>query len=364
MILQRYLMREYLRMFAMIIGGLVVVYFSTRLATYLGEAAEGKMAPAHIAVLLGLKMLVSLRDLVPMSLYIGIFAVIIRLQRDFELTALRAAGGGHAILLGSAFKLGLVSAALVAALTLYIEPRAEEILEEIKNQTENEATIAGVKAGRFKEISGGKRIFYAERVSGDEAVLEDAFVQVRDGGDVGLLRSDDAFVETDPETRDRFAVFVDGISYAGRPGALDYTITHFGRYALRIESHARADLSGRLNYMRTGELIRYDAPGFRAEFQWRLARPVGALLLPLLAVLIALSSTGDNWYLGLVTAIAGYFVYNNLLGVAHAMVRRGEVLPEVGTWTVQAAVIAVIAFILYAQRHPGRFRLGRMAAQR
>ncbi len=168
MIFERYLIREYLRTFAMIIGGLLVVYFTTRLASYLGEAADGKMAPGHIAALLGLKMLVSLRDLVPMSLYIGIFATIIRMQRDFELTALRAAGGGHRILLVAALKLALISGGFVALLTLFAEPRAEEVIESIKDQTENEATIAGVKAGRFKELSGGRRIFYAEKISQDE----------------------------------------------------------------------------------------------------------------------------------------------------------------------------------------------------
>jgi lipopolysaccharide export system permease protein len=356
-ILQRYLMREFLRTFAMIIGGLIIIYFSTRLASYLGEAADGKMAPGHIIVLLSLKMLVSLRDLVPMSLYIGIFAAIVRMQRDFELTALRAAGGGHQMLLLAAFKLSLVSAIFVATLTLFAEPRAEEVMEGIKDQTENEATIAGVKAGRFKELSGGKRIFYAEKISQDEMLLQNAFVQVHESADVGLLRSDEAYVETDEKTRDRFAVFLDGTSYAGRPGALDYVITHFTKYALRIESHAPTDVSNQVNYMHTSDLIKYDATGFQAELQWRIARPVGALLLPLLAVLIALASTGENWYLGLLTAISGYFVYSNLLGVANALVRKGTLAPEIGTWLVHLALLCVIALLFWYQRNPRAFRL-------
>lgn len=356
MIFERYLIREYVRTFAMIIGGLLVVYFTTRLASYLGEAADGKMAPGHIAALLGLKMLVSLRDLVPMSLYIGIFATIIRMQRDFELTALRAAGGGHRILLVAALKLALVSGGLVALLTLFAEPRAEEIIESIKDQTENEATIAGVKAGRFKELSGGRRIFYAEKISQDEMLLQNAFVQVREGADVGLLRSDDAYVETDPVSGDRFAIFLDGTSYAGRPGALDYVITHFAKYALRIESRTPTDVSNQVNYMRTTDLMKYDANGFRAELQWRIARPIGALLLPLLAVLIGLASTGDNWYLGLLTAISGYFVYSNLLGVANALVRKGSLTPEIGTWLVQLGLVALIAGLYWLQRRPRTFR--------
>ncbi len=364
MILQRYVMREYFRTFVMIIGGLLVVFFSTRLASYLGEAADGKMAPAHIVTLLGLKMLVSLRELIPMSLFLAIFATLIRLQRDYELTAIRAAGAGHVLLLAAAFKLALVSSAVVAGITLFAEPRAEEVIEKIKNKTENEATIAGVKAGRFKELNGGNRIFYAEKISEDEMLLENAFVQIRDTSTTGLMRADDAYVETDENSGDRFAVFLDGTSYAGRPGALDYVVTHFAKYALRIESSTPTDLSNQVNYMRTSELMKYNATGFKAELQWRIARPIGALLLPLLAVLIGLASTGDNWYVGLITAISGYFLYTNMLGVAHSLVRKGTLAPGLGTWLVQLGLIALIALLYWLQRNPRGARVFAIASPR
>ncbi|HMM78330.1 MAG TPA: LPS export ABC transporter permease LptF [Gammaproteobacteria bacterium] len=350
MILQRYVMGEFLRTFAMIIGGLLIIYFSTRFASYLGQAADGKIAPAHIAQMLMLKMLVSMKDLVPMSLFLGIFGAIVRLQRDSELTAMRAAGAGPALLLGAALKLSVVSALIVGAITLYAEPRAEGVLQEIKDQTENEATIAGVKAGRFKEISGGRRIFYAEQIAQNAKLLEETFVQVRQGGDVGLMRSDRAFVETDPVTGDRFAVFLDGISYAGRPGALDYVITNFGKYALRIEAHAPTDLSDQLNYMKTGDLLKYEAPGFTTELQWRIAQPVAALLLPLFAVLIALVGNSQNWYLWLLTAVSGYFAYNNVLGVGKALMKKEVLPPDLGLWPVHLVLVATLATLWYWQR--------------
>lgn len=356
MILRRYVTSEFLRLFAMIIGGLLVIYFSTRFASYLGQAAEGKIAPGHISQLLLLKMLVSLKDLIPMSLYLGIFAAIIRLQRDSELTAMRAAGAGQILLLAVALRMSVVSAVIVGVITLYAEPRAEEVLQEIKDQTENEATIAGVKAGRFKELSGGQRIFYAEKISEDEKLLENAFVQVREGSDIGLLRSDNAFVETDPKNGDRFAVFLDGTSYAGQPGALDYVITHFEKYALRIESRTPTDLSNQVNYMLTSDLLKYHAAGFTAEFHWRIAQPVAALMLPLLAVLIAMGSNGANWYWGLLTAVSGYFAYSNLLGVGKALMKKGALPPELGLWIMHLALLATIVVIFVLQRRPRGWR--------
>lgn len=350
MILQRYVMGEFLRAFAMIIGGLTVIYFSTRFASYLGQAADGKIAPAHITQMLLLKMLVSMKDLVPMSLFLGIFAAVVRLQRDSELTAMRAVGVGPLTLIAATLKLSALSALVVGAITLYAEPRAEGVLQEIKDQTENEATIAGVKAGRFKELSGGKRIVYAEEIGHDAGTLEETFVQVREGGDVGLMRSDRAFVETDPSSGDRFAVFLDGVSYAGQPGALDYVVTNFGKYALRIEAHAPTDLSDQLNYMPTGELMKYEAPGFTTELQWRVAQPVAALLLPLLALMVAMASNTQSWYLWLLTAVSGYFAYNNILGVGKALMKKEVLPPDLGLWPFHLALLCALVLIWHFQR--------------
>ncbi len=358
-ILQRYIASEFLRAFAAILGGLFIIYFSTRFASYLGQAAEGKIAPAHIFELLGLRMAESLRDLIPMSLYLGIYAAIIRMQRDSELVALRAAGAGHSLLLATAAKVGLISATVVAAMTLYAEPRVEQAIREIKDQTANEATIAGVRAGRFKEISGGKRIFYAEKISADEKLMQNAFVHVREGGDVGILRSDTAYVETDPKNGDRFAIFLDGTSYAGRPGALDYVITQFGKYALRIETRAPADLSNEVLYMSTRDLLRFEAAGFTAELQRRIALPIGACLLPLLATLIAATSNGANWHFGLLIAVAAYFTYSNLIGVIGTLTRKGALSPDFGFWLLQMAVVAVIAVWYLRQRYPQGWRRAR-----
>ena len=356
MILQWYFAKEILRAFAMIIGGLLLIYLSTRFAAYLGQAAEGKIAASHIFQLLSLKMVVSLKDLIPMSLYLGVFTAVVRMQRDFELTAIRAAGGGHALLIGAALKLSVVAAIIVGIITLYIEPRAESTLVEIRNLTENEATIAGVKAGHFKELNGGKRIFYAESIASDERTLENTFVQVQNAKNIGLMRSHHAYVETDAKTKDRFAIFLDGISYTGMPGALDYVVTRFSRYALRIENNSPQDLSRNVNYIHTGELLKFRGAQYAAEFQWRLAAPIATLLLPILAILIGLTCRGSSWYLGLITAVSVYFVYSNLLGVGKSLMKKEILTPGIGLWVIHLGLIAIAAGLLLVQRRPSGLR--------
>jgi lipopolysaccharide export system permease protein len=171
------------------------------------------------------------------------------------------------------------------------------------------------------------------------------------------MRSSEAAVETEAKSRDRFAVFTDGISYSGTPGALDYVITRFSRYALRIENNSAQDLTQNVNYIHTMELFKYRGPLYAAEFQWRLASAIATVLLPILAILIAVKSSGANWYFGLITAVSVYFIYSNLLGVGKSLIKKGALAPIFGLWVIHLGLIVIALGLLYLQRRPsGRRR--------
>lgn len=346
MILSRYFLREALKLTLAIVTGLFVIYLSTRFATYLGEAAEGKVAPQHITRIVMLKMLVSLKELLPMSLFLGVFGAATRLQQSSEWTAMRAAGVTHQQLLRPTLTLAATTAVIVGIITLAVGPRAELELQELREQTENEATIAGVKAGRFREFSGGSQVFYAEDLSPDERYLVDAFVRSERGKRDDVLRSERAFIETDARSRDRFAVFEDGSSWSGNAGQLDYIVTDFDRYALRIENREPTQFGAHIGFLFTSELFRHDGPTYAIEFQWRLALPICTLLGPALALLVAMSNRRGHWYLGLIVAISLYFAYTNLLGVGRAMMRKEVVPATLGLWPVHFACLALVGLLL------------------
>lgn len=357
MTLPRYFIRETVKLTAAIIGGLFVIYLTMRFATYLGEAAEGKVAPQHIARIVGLKMLVSIKDLLPMSLFIAAFGAITRLQQTSEWTAMRAAGLTHGQLLRPLFIASGTAAIIVGVITLLVGPRAELELRELAEQTENEATIAGVKAGRFREFSGGSQVFYAESISDDERLLEHPFVRSGSGDDANVLRAAHAFIETDRISRDRFAVFENGASYDGVPGSREYTVTDFDRYAVRIENREPTRFGAYVGFLFTSELFGREKPAYGIEFQWRLALPICTFLTPALAVLIALSTPRGRWYLGLITAVSAYFAYTNVLGVGRAMMRKEVLSPLIGLWPVHLLFAATLVLLLMWHRR--RLRLGR-----
>lgn len=360
MTLARYFVRETVRITAAIVGGLLVLYLTMRLASALGEAADGKVAPQHVVRMVALKMLVSMKDLLPMSLFLGTFAATTRIQLNSEWVVMRAAGLSHQALLKPLFGVGLAAAVVVGVITLGVGPQAELTLRELKEITENEATIAGVKAGRFRDLAGGKRVFYAESIASDENHLERAFVHSRDKsegfGRETALRADQAAIETDARTRDRFAVFENGMAYAGEPGQSDYIITEFERYGVRIEDPEPTRFTDHIAFVRTRDLLKHDAFYYKVEFQSRFNLPLVALMCPALAFLIGVGNRRGHWYLGLIMAVSAYFAYTNLLGVGRALLLKGVLPAALGLWPVHLLLAAVLATLLAWHRRVLRLR--------
>lgn len=360
MILARYFIRETIKITAAIIGGLLVLYLTMRLATALGDAADGKVAPQHIVRMVGLKMLVSLKDLLPMSLFLGTFAAATRLHLGSEWVVMRAAGMSHQQLLKPLLGLALTAASVVALITLVVGPQAEHYLRELKEITENEATIAGVKAGRFRDLAGGRRVFYAESIADDEKHLERAFVHSRDkkadNGREGTLRAARASIEIDRRAHGRFAVFEQGSSYAGEPGQLDFTSTDFNRYGVRIEDPEPTNFNDHIAFVLTADLLKHDEFYYLVELQSRLNLPLCTLLSPVLAFLIGVGNRRGHWYLGLMTAVAGYFAYTNLLGVGRALLLKGVIPAQIGMWPVHGLFLLALGLLFAWHRRLLRLR--------
>jgi lipopolysaccharide export system permease protein len=359
-ILTRYFIRETLKITASIVGGLLVLFLTMRLAAALGDAADGKMAPQHIIRMVGLKMLVSLRDLLPMSLFLGTFAAATRLQLGSEWVVMRAAGMSHQHLLKPLLGVSLATSAVVSLITLVLAPQAEHYLRDLKEITENEATIAGVKAGRFRDLAGGRRVFYAESIADDEKHLERAFVHSRDkkasNGHEGALRSDRASIEVDHRNQARFAVFDHGTSYAGEPGQVEFTITDFSRYGVRIEDPEPTNFNDHIGFVLTPDLLKHKEFYYGVELQSRFSLPICTLLCPALAFLIGVGNRRGHWYLGLLAAVAGYFAYTNLLGVGRALLLKGVIPHLFGMWPVHGLFMLALAILFAWHRRLIRVR--------
>ncbi|HEX2796960.1 MAG TPA: LptF/LptG family permease, partial [Immundisolibacter sp.] len=123
MILRRYLLRELASPFAVVCGSLLLVFTGYSSARFLGEAASGALPGSLAAVLIGLKLFISLDAIVPMALMLSVALGLGRLQRDQETTALAACGIGERWLFQAVLWLALPVAAVVAVASLVVRPQ-------------------------------------------------------------------------------------------------------------------------------------------------------------------------------------------------------------------------------------------------
>ena len=361
MIVERYVVREVSVALAGVLGVLVLIWVSHRFVRYLAQAAAGSLASDLILELLALKLGANLALLLPVSLYLAVLLGVGRLYRDSEVTAMLAAGVGPGRLLRAVLTLSLGFAVLAGAVALYLSPAAARIADQVEARAKDSADFSSILAGRFKALSGGDRVLFAEGLAEDGRTLEGVFAQVRTDRQLYLLAAESAHQRRDPETGDRFMVLVDGHRYEGEPGALDYVVTRYREHAVRVEETREAAGSRRVQGLPTGELLDRGNSGRRAELEWRLAVPVSCVTLGVLGFLMARTSPRQGRYGGLFNAVLLYFVYFNLLGAGRELLEDGKVPLWLGLWPMHAAALAIAGSVALVQSARGRHLLARLS---
>ncbi len=350
MIFQRYLFREIVQSLVGILFLLIIIFISMRFVQYLADAAAGKISGALIFSLLGLRIVTALVIMLPLCLYLSIYLVLTRLDRDSELIAMHSFGLGTPFLTRSVVRLALIFAGLVGLLSFFISPWAEGRLLELEIQAKLESDITGIGSGRFKEFSAGDRVLYVERIADDRATMNNIFLQVRDKGTTGLLTSRSARMERSVKNGDRYVVFGEGQRYMGEPGQLDYSITEFQSYGFRYEQGTESGKASSERSSAMSELVRATDLNSAAELQWRLAMPITAVILALLAVNLVRVGPQRGRYAGLLGAVIIYFGYSNLIAVTRTLIKRGEIPAPVGMWTVHLLALVLLAALFYWHR--------------
>lgn len=342
MILKRYLIKEILQNFLAVFLVLMLIVFSLRFVRYLGDVAAGKITAEVIYQMLILRMITSMKVIIPLCLYLSLFMALGRLQKDNELVSVANAGLGQRFYFTTLLKLAGFFALLLFLLTMFVMPWAESNIDLLKQKANRESDITGISAGSFKEFSKGNRVLYVEDFSKNTKTMKNVFLQVLEQGSVGVLTSDSARIVTDEKSGERSIIFMEGKRYVGKPGQLDYSITEYHRYSVRLEQQGYTTGSQSMARIPGQDLWRSSEPSSRTELQWRLATPIAVLVLCAFAMLVVQTSSDIRGSLVLITAILIYFIYNNLLNIFHDLVLREKLTSFPGLWWPHLLMLAVI----------------------
>ncbi|MGZ8216529.1 LPS export ABC transporter permease LptF [Methylomagnum sp.] len=318
---------------------LVVIIVSRKFLNILTKAIEGDIASDTLFQLLGLKTLAATGLLIPPALFMAILTVIGRMYRDHEMSIL-ASGGMGARRLYRALSWMVVPVFLLSAwLALAVMPWTEQQVQALMKRDEQSADIRGIKPGRFNEFSAGDVVLYAEAMDTANE-MTNIFVQSRQNQNTGVVLAERGRLKRN-DMDEYFVVLNDGRRYQGIPGHLDFVISEFEEYGVRIGSPEEESAAQKREAEDTLALWTNRGPRELAELQKRLSIPLGVAALALLAVPLARIAPRRGPYGNVFTALLIYIIYENAQKISQGLLMTEKIPAHFSYLTIYGVLLFV-----------------------
>lgn len=347
MILRRYLLREVGLNFLGVALLFTLMFLSSTFIRLLTETLEGDYPAKILFALFALKGVGNLVFILPLAFFIGVMLAFGRLYKDSEMVVFTACGVRPMQVLQAVAIPALVVALLVGFLALWFAPWSEEQSSQLLDQAGARTEVEGIIPGQFNQFDDNGPVIYAEHAESGSKRLGGLFVQFREQGREMQLTAAHAYEKEQDGAR--YLILVDGYRYEGTPGQPEYRIIQFREHGILLREQAVVASTRPRYAIATRELLRNTTPADMAELQWRLAMPISALLLGLLAVPLSKTSPRQGRFGGLFLGIMIYVVYNNLLTVARSSLGKGEIPALLGMWWVHGLLLLMLLLLLWRQ---------------
>ena len=311
---------------------------------------------------------------IPIGLMLGILLAFRRLALSSELDALRSVGLGYGRLLLVPY---LFTALLLAANLIiigFVQPRAQYAYEGLRFELRSGALGASIKVGEFTSLGRGMTL-RVERSENEGTDLHGVFLRTesRSGRTVAVTAERGSFLATDDPDTILFRLR-NGRLVHDAPGYRTPRVLSFVQHDLPISLPSIEAFRRRGNSaeeLNLAELIRVGSDrrtpeerrnATRANFHFRLVEVVMMLLLPLLAVALAVPPKRSSSGLGIFLSIVLVVTYHKVNQYAEQMGALGRIDPLIALW-LPFLLFAGLIFWMYwtlAQK-PGGQPIGALA---
>ncbi|MBK6726193.1 MAG: LPS export ABC transporter permease LptF [Xanthomonadales bacterium] len=342
-IIDRYLLRELLRSFVAVNAVLLLVTFGGVLTDVLNKIARGRFPAGLLLAQVGLRSLDGLAIILPLGLFLTVLLAYGRLYRDSEVAVLAASGLRLRAMLKPVLWLALPVLGLLAGITFVANPRALALADEMVQDANRSLLVAGLEAGRFVDLPGRMGVIYIGTMTPDGRRFTRLFVQSENDGRLDIITAAKGELYNDRAGRERYLRLEDGFRVEGGLDRPDFRAMRFARNDIRLPE-PEAEGPKRVQTRRdTAALLTSTKRADQAELHWRLAMPVSALVLALLAFPLARSAPREPRFGRSIIAVLAYIVYVNLLALGRGWLADGSVPMAAGLWWVHAIALAVFA---------------------
>lgn len=335
---------------------LLVVWLSVLLVRLLGDAAEGTIGADVVLGLATFSSITALPVILSVSLFIAVLTTVTRSFRESEMVVWFASGISLKDWVGPVLRCALPTAIIIAVLTLFASPWAYRQISEYQQRFEQRSDLSKVSIGEFIETENGARVFFAEDPKDPEQEMGNVIARVIDPEWLSVITAEGARIE-DKENGDRFLVLSRGHRYDLKPGLPEFRLVDFDYYGVRLENRSGATSEEAMRRLAeagikarpTSQLFLDNTDNSRSQIMWRIALPLAALNLALLAIPLGavnprLGRSGDFLIAGLVGLL-----YMNLINLSRGWIGNGQLPFGVGLWLVHAVFAGLMIYLMWTK---------------
>jgi len=306
---------------------------------------------------------------IPIGLLLGILLAFRKLALSSELDALRGIGVGYGRLLRVPYMYALGLTLLNMVIVGFVEPYARYRYEGLRFDLRSGALGASIKVGEFNQL-GRRLTLRIDRSEDQGTLLHGIFVAVddRSGTSVAATAEQGRFLSTDdPETilfrLTRGRLVQDSPKFSA-PRTLS-----FDSYDLPISLPAVENFRRRGNEqdeLTLPELVRvgYGPPqelslAAQANLHFRLVEVLMMLMLPLLAIALAVPPKRSTSSLGIFVGIVMVVAYHKVNQYGEQAGAQGRLDPVIALWVPFILLAILIGWMYYVIAHrPGGQPIG------
>lgn len=319
----------------------------------LGRAADGRVAIDAVAVLIGFWTLGMSPLLLLLTTYISILTVLMRYWRDSEMAIWLSSGLSLKQwlipILGFCMPLAVLVAVMQLSVLPWVELRSHEYAEILK-QKQN---LSLVQSGTFAKLSKeNQRVYFVEQFNEDEGKFRHLFLREIDknGRDNVIFAQQGYF---DLKDNKRTLVLQEGYSYAGIPGAGDFSVVSFGEMRMVVTTTPKLiDQIKNRRTITTSQLWQNPSPSNQAELMWRISLPLALIVLSVMALPLSYTNPRSGRSYQILWAIGFFLIYQNGLTLLRNLIENGKISFWLGFFPLHLLMLAIAIFWLHRKNRP------------
>jgi lipopolysaccharide export system permease protein len=308
---------------------------------------------------------------VPIGLTLGVLLAFRKLALSSELDTLRAVGLGYGRLLRVPYLYGLALLAANFWIVGFLQPKAQYAYQELRFELSSGALGASIKVGEFTRLGRGLTL-RVERSENHGTDLYGVFLRIasRNGRTIAAAADRGTFLATDDPDVILFRL-TNGRLVNNQPDYRTPRVLSFQQHDLPINMPQIENFRGRgdgTKELTIFELYRLGGDpavpqarrnAIRANFHFRMVEVAMMLLVPLLALSLAVPPKRSTSGLGIFVAIIFVVVYHKVNQYAEQMGALGRFDPVIALWAPFLLFGGSIVWMYYTLAHkPGGQPIG------